>query len=345
MQYMKVIEEMQGARERLERFMEHVTMMREKVQKMRKMMELVKLLCQMKERQEADEKEKNEKFFRMMMMMAVSQETQEEKMRRRYEEAEREKKEWLVRMMWTMKMVSQKTDEKKAWDMEMWMKFNKMQMAHDYMQGKKEADKDSKMEMWMKFNKMQMVHDYMHKQKESDQKKGMMDMWMKFKKMQMAHDYMHGMKEMNVHWTAGDMEEFKKYKMLLEKRETMEDIHELMKTVDVKKRNLSIHLTTQMLKMCKCKEGSTLVSRFFSLPMSDGDDPLSSPDHVAAMHMFQSGDMVGLQHVIKSMDHEQLMSLFFHGLIKSICDGARTFLMYTKRFEETYMNGTMAAYA
>ena len=63
-------------------------------------------------------------------------------------------------------------------------------------------------------------------------------------------------------------------------------------------------------------------------------DDMISPE---AIHAMEIGDNATLARIIHDMSHEEQEALFFKGLIKSMCAGAKTFVQFTKRFEETYM--------
>lgn len=62
-----------------------------------------------------------------------------------------------------------------------------------------------------------------------------------------------------------------------------------------------------------------------------------------AMEAMETGNMGQLAEKIRKMSKEQQKKLFMGGLIKSMCGGAKTYVMHAKRFEETYMmsNTTM----
>ncbi|XP_041378468.1 uncharacterized protein LOC121390664 [Gigantopelta aegis] len=225
--------------------------------------------------------------------------------------------------------MSEPEDKKHAWMMMMMKGWSAHDMGdHSKCEHKMEEGSGDKKDMMMHYQYMMMK-----KKKEEAKKEEFMKFMKHYKEMKEKHEWEDKQKAMEL---------FKKKMMLKEKTDQLGEVEEMMKSFMEKKHKFVFTLTSNFLKLCKCSDVTAQITRFFSMGASTGDmiGDIISPEALQAM---ESGDNVELAKIIHKMSHDEQKAIFFKGLIKSMCAGAKTFVRFTKQFEETYMKANSTA--
>ncbi|XP_046562411.1 probable DNA double-strand break repair Rad50 ATPase [Haliotis rubra] len=210
-----------------------------------------------------------------------------------------------------------------------------------------DGDCKSKEEAQMKQYSMMKKFQEMQKMQEMKKKMEMKEKMEKFKKYQMFMEKMQQQKE------EAAMEQKKKMYELWQKHEEMKkkkakegEFKELIESFQEQKNKFAFQLTHAFLQLCQCGEVNAQMNKMFmGLRTNDDTDMIGGMGEGMreAVEAMETGNMASLAEKIKKMDHEQQKKLFMGGLVKSMCGGAKAYVMQAKRFEETYMqsNSTM----
>ncbi|XP_067659206.1 golgin subfamily A member 6-like protein 25 [Haliotis asinina] len=220
-----------------------------------------------------------------------------------------------------------------------------MEKMKEYMEKKDhyEGDGDCKSKEEAEMKQWSMMKKFQELQKMQEMKKKMEN----YKKFQTFMDKVQKQKE------EAAKEQQKKMYELWQRHEEMKqrkakegEFKELIESFQEQKHMFAFQLTHAFLQLCQCGEVNAQMNKMFmGLRTNDDTDMIGGmgEEMRGAMEAMETGDMASLAAKIKKMDREQQKKLFMGGLIKSMCGGAKAYVMQAKRFEETYMqtNSTM----
>ncbi|XP_046361998.2 inactive protein RESTRICTED TEV MOVEMENT 2-like [Haliotis rufescens] len=210
-----------------------------------------------------------------------------------------------------------------------------------------DGDCKSKEEAEMKkYSMMKKFHE-MQKMMEMKQKMEMKEKMEKFKKFHMMMEKMQKEKEKAAMEQKKNMYDlWQKHEAMKKKKAKENEFKELIESFQEQKHKFAFQLTHAFLQLCQCGEVNAQMNKMFMGLNTNNDTEMvggMDDDMRGAMEAMETGNMGHLAEKIRKMSKEQQKKLFMGGLIKSMCGGAKTYVMHAKRFEETYMmsNRTM----
>ncbi|XP_048250119.1 DNA ligase 1-like isoform X3 [Haliotis rufescens] len=184
------------------------------------------------------------------------------------------------------------------------------------------ADDDAEWKVWVK------------KQQEEKAEK-MKEEYKKFKEF-MAHKKM--MEEKKMEEKKEQMYEmWQKQKEMKEREEKEGEFKEMIESFQSQKHKFAFQLTHEFLQLCQCNEVSEQMEKLSMFTIRNGTDLMDNMTSSNVSMSMETGDMAMLAQKMSKMSAEEKKKVFMAGLIKSMCNGAQTFIRHAKQFEEMYV--------
>ncbi|ESO99404.1 hypothetical protein LOTGIDRAFT_231066 [Lottia gigantea] len=178
-------------------------------------------------------------------------------------------------------------------------------------------DKKDQMMYLHKFQEFLLFKDKLQKMKEMEHKKNVFEEFMKWK--------MNKMGEKKSEEQDDGM-----------KKEESGDFGVVLKKMASDAHKNAMMITHAFLALCKCQNEMGIEKMF------DNKDDKGSKDSTMG-DMFEGdmpdfmGNMTAKAEFLKNLSKVEQKKMFGYGLVKSMCNGAKTFIVHAKEFEETYM--------
>ncbi|XP_067659287.1 protein maph-9-like [Haliotis asinina] len=227
-------------------------------------------------------------------------------------------------LAWPMEEKADDKDMMMQYMMKMWQKKMEEEKKEHYAgdaDGCK-ADDDAEWKAWMR------------KQHEEKAEK-MKEEYMKFKEF-MTHKKMMEEKKMKEE-KERMYELWQKQKEMKEREAKEEEFKEMIDSFQTQKHKFAFQLTHEFLQLCQCNEVSEQMEKLSMFSIRNGTDLMDNMTSSNVSMAMESGDMAMLAQKMSKMSADEKKKVFMSGLIKSMCNGAQTFIRHAKQFEEMYL--------
>ncbi|KAK6173955.1 hypothetical protein SNE40_017321 [Patella caerulea] len=192
------------------------------------------------------------------------------------------------------------------------------------------AEKKEQYEKYQKYKEFEMFKAKLTKMHEMEKKKALYEEFLEFKKhkeQKMMSDKKEDKREENDEDDDTVQNEMKDH---------AEKFESAIKSFHEGNEKMAMMVTKSFLGMCKCQNdmGAELMTM---LKKSDSQKSGMEDMFDAEMPDFM-GNMTAKAHFLQKLQPEQRQKMMVYGLVKSMCSGAKTFILHAKAFEQKYMS-------